>query len=43
MVKGLKGLEDYNWSEMPKTRTNTEQKMNIWKTKFVTIVVHSPQ
>ena len=25
-VKGLKGLEDYDWSEMPKTRTNTEQK-----------------
>ena len=24
--KGLKGLEDYDWSEMPKTRTNTEQK-----------------
>ena len=25
-VKGLKGLEEYDWSEMPKTRTNTEQK-----------------
>ena len=25
-VKGLKGLEDYDWSEMPKTRTDTEQK-----------------
>ena len=22
-VKGLKGLEDYDWSEIPKTRTNT--------------------
>ena len=24
MIKGLKGLEDYDWSEMPKTRTYTE-------------------
>ena len=25
-VKGLKGLEEYDWDEMPKTRTKTEQK-----------------
>jgi nucleoside 2-deoxyribosyltransferase len=25
-VRGLKGLEDYDFSEMPKTRTGTEQK-----------------
>lgn len=25
-VKGLDGLAKYDWSEMPKTRTNTEQK-----------------
>ena len=25
-VKGLDGLAEYDWSEMPKTRTNTEQK-----------------
>ena len=25
-VKGLSGLLKYDWSEMPKTRTNTEQK-----------------
>ena len=25
-VKGLAGLAEYDWSEMPKTRTNTEQK-----------------
>ena len=25
-VKGLSGLHDYDWSTMPKTRTNTEQK-----------------
>ena len=25
-VRGLAGLAKYNWSEMPKTRTNTEQK-----------------
>ena len=29
MVKGLKGLEDYDWSEMPKIRTKTEQKWII--------------
>ena len=32
MVKGLKGLEDYNWSEIPKTRTDTEKKMNYLTT-----------
>lgn len=25
-VKGLKGLSEYDWETMPKTRTNTEQK-----------------
>lgn len=25
-VKGLEGLEDYDWDEMPKSRTKTEQK-----------------
>ena len=25
-VKGLKGLEEYNWKTMPMLRTNTEQK-----------------
>lgn len=25
-VKGLEGLKEYDWSEMPKTRTFTEQK-----------------
>ena len=30
MVKGLKGLEDYNWSEIPKTRTDTEKKNELF-------------
>ena len=25
-VKGLEGLAEYDWTTMPKTRTNTEQK-----------------
>ena len=32
MVKGLKGLEDYNWPEMPKNKNRYRTKMNYLTT-----------